>query len=40
MMGPDGMPSVMDKALEWFGRAEQARELAGQLSDQGARKAV
>jgi hypothetical protein len=34
------MPSVMDEALEWFDRAEQARELAGQLSDPGTRKAV
>jgi hypothetical protein len=34
------MPSVMDEALEWFDRAEQAREVAGQLSDPGARKAV
>ena len=34
------MPSVMYEALEWFDRAEQAREVAGQLSDPGARKAV
>ena len=25
----DLMPSVMDEALEWFDRAEQAREVAG-----------
>ena len=34
------MPSVLNEALEWLDRAEQAREVAGQLSDPGARKAV
>jgi hypothetical protein len=34
------MPSLLDEALEWFGRAEQAREVAGQLTDPGAREAV
>ena len=29
---PDLMPSVMDEALEWFDRAEQAREVAGQIA--------
>jgi len=37
---PDLMPSVMDEALEWFDRAEQAREVAGKLTDPGARRAV
>jgi hypothetical protein len=30
----------MLKALEWLSRAEEAREVAGQLTDPGARKAV
>ena len=34
------MPSILNEALEWLDRAEQAREVAGQLSDPGARKAV
>jgi len=34
------MPSILNDALEWLGRAEQAREVAGQLIDPGARKAV
>jgi hypothetical protein len=34
------MSTELDEALEWFGRAEQAREVAGQLTDPGARKAV
>jgi hypothetical protein len=34
------MPSVLNEALGWFDRAEQAREVAGQLTDPGARKAV
>jgi hypothetical protein len=34
------MPSILDEALEWLDRAEQAREVAGQLTDPGARKAV
>lgn len=34
------MPSLLDEALEWLDRAEQAREVAGQLTDPGARKAV
>jgi len=27
------MPSILNEALEWLDRAEQAREVAGQLSD-------
>jgi hypothetical protein len=34
------MPSILKEALEWLNRAEQAREVAGQLTDPGARKAV
>ena len=34
------MPSILNEALEWFERAEQAREVAGQLADPSARKAV
>jgi hypothetical protein len=34
------MPSILNEALEWLDRAEQAREVAGQLTDPNARKAV
>lgn len=34
------MPSLLNEALEWLDRAEQAREVAGQLTDPTARKAV
>ena len=34
------MLSMLKEALEWLNRAEQAREVAGQLTDSGARKAV
>ena len=34
--GPDGS----NEALEWLDRAEQAREVAGQLTDPGASRAV
>jgi hypothetical protein len=34
------MPSLIDEAWEWLDRAEQAREIAGQLSDPGAKQAV
>jgi hypothetical protein len=34
------MPSMLNEALEWLDRAEQAREVAGQLTDPTARKAV
>ena len=34
------MSSILNEALEWLDRAEQAREVAGQLNDPGARKAV
>ena len=34
------MPSMLNEVLEWLDRAEQAREVAGQLSDPGARRAV
>jgi hypothetical protein len=39
-MREDQMPSILNEALEWLDRAEQAREVAGQLTDPGARKAV
>jgi hypothetical protein len=34
------MPSLLHEALEWLDRAEQAREVAGQLTDPAAKKAV
>jgi hypothetical protein len=34
------MASILNEALKWLDRAEQAREVAGQLTDPGARKAV
>jgi hypothetical protein len=34
------MPSLVDEAPEWLDRAEQAREVAGQLTDPGAKQAV
>jgi hypothetical protein len=34
------MPSILNDALEWLDRADQAREVAGQLTDPGARRAV
>jgi hypothetical protein len=34
------MPSLLNEALEWLERAEQAREVAGQLTDPGAKQAV
>ena len=34
------MRSILNEAFEWLYRAEQAREVAGQLTDPGARKAV
>jgi hypothetical protein len=34
------MPSLVDEALEWLGHAEQARELAEQLSDPQAKQAL
>jgi hypothetical protein len=34
------MLSILKEALEWINRAAQAREVAGQLTDPGARKAV
>ena len=34
------MVSILNEALKWLDRAEQAREVAGQLTDPGARKAV
>jgi hypothetical protein len=34
------MPLFSREALGWLDRAEQAREVAGQLTDLGARQAV
>jgi hypothetical protein len=34
------MPSMWSESLQWLDRAKQAREVAGQLTDPGARKAV
>jgi hypothetical protein len=34
------MPSFLNEAMEWLDRAEQAREVADQLTDPTARKAV
>jgi hypothetical protein len=33
------MSSILNEAWEWLDRAEQAREVAGQLTDPSARKA-
>ena len=34
------MLSLLNEALEWLDRAEQAREVAGQLTDPTAKNAV
>ena len=34
------MPTFLHEALEWLDRAEQAREVAGQLTEPTARQAV
>ena len=34
------MRSILNEAFEWFDRAEKAQEVAGQLTDPSARKAV
>ena len=34
------MVAISNEALDWLDRAEQAREVAGQLTDPGAKKAV
>jgi hypothetical protein len=34
------MPSLLNEALEWLDRAEQAWEVAGQLRDPAAKTAV
>ena len=34
------MPPLLNEALEWLDRAEQAREVAGQLADPDAKRAV
>ena len=34
------MLSMLKEALEWLNRAKEAREVAGQLTDPGASKAV
>jgi hypothetical protein len=34
------MLSILNESLQWLDRAEQAREVAGQLTDLSARKAV
>ena len=34
------MPSLVDDAFDWLDRAEQAREVAGQLTDPGAKRAM
>jgi hypothetical protein len=36
----DRMPSLKNEASEWLDRVEQAREVAGQLTDPAARNAV
>jgi hypothetical protein len=38
--GRTKMPFTLNEAWEWLDRAEQAREVAGQLTDPGARRAV
>ena len=39
-MREDQMASILNEPLEWLDRAEQAREVAGQLTDPSARNAV
>jgi hypothetical protein len=34
------MPSMSNEVFQWLDRAEQAREVAGQLTDPSAGKAV
>jgi hypothetical protein len=34
------MPSLVDDVWDWLDRAEQAREVAQQLTDPGAKQAV
>ena len=34
------MPFFKNEALEWLDRAEQAQEVAGQLTDPAARNAI
>ena len=34
------MPSFLNEALQWLDRADQAREVAWQLTDPDARRAV
>jgi hypothetical protein len=34
------MASIFSEVVEWLDHAEQAREVAAQLTDPGARKAV
>ena len=36
----EDLSSTLNEAWEWLDRAEQAREVAGQLTDPNARKAV
>jgi hypothetical protein len=40
IQGRTKMPSLVDDAFDWLDRAEQAREVAGQLTDPAARQAV
>jgi hypothetical protein len=40
LLREDQMLSMLKEALEWLNRAADAREVAGQLTDPGARKAV
>jgi hypothetical protein len=39
-MGREPVMSVFDEALEWRDRAEQARQVAGDLTDPGAKQAM
>ena len=34
------MPSLLNEALEWLDRAEAARDVAGQLTEPGAKRAL
>jgi len=34
------MPSILNEAIEWLDRVEQAREVAGQLTGPTAKNAV
>jgi hypothetical protein len=40
ILGEGQMPALVDDVWDWLDRAEQAREVAQQLTDPGAKQAV